>query len=56
MIRTAAELIGLALLVVAAFLIHPAAGFAVAGIALILAANFGGRLDDPAQPPRKPER
>lgn len=51
MIRTIAELVGLLCLVIAAFLIHLALGFAALGVGLILAANFGGRLDYPAEPP-----
>ena len=55
LIRSAAELVGMTLIAIAAFLLHPIVGFGVTGVLLILAANFGGRLD-PSQPPREPER
>lgn len=41
-VRDRVEAAGAVSITVGAFLIHPAAGFITAGVALILGANFGG--------------
>jgi len=49
-VAQAIELVGLALVVAAAWLVHPALGLLVLGAGLIAVANYGDWTDDDADP------